>query len=109
MWKYLRKYWPFALLAVLLMAGEVLMDLSQPGLMRRIIDDGVLKGAMGVVWRCGAWMVGMVLAGCVCGSLNNVCVHLFSQNAGNGMRKECFRRALALSVPQLERIGAANR
>ncbi len=106
MWKYLRKYWPFALLAVLAMSGEVLMDLSQPGLMRQIIDYGVLRGAMGVVWRSGGLMVGMVLAGCACGSMNNLCVHLFSQNVGNDMRKECFRRALALSAPQMERIGA---
>lgn len=42
MLKYLKKYWFFALLAPIFMIGEVSMDLLQPELMSRIIDDGVL-------------------------------------------------------------------
>lgn len=42
MLKYLKKYWFFALLAPVFMIGEVSMDLLQPELMSRIIDDGVL-------------------------------------------------------------------
>ena len=39
MLKYLKKYWFFALLAPIFMIGEVSMDLLQPELMSRIIDD----------------------------------------------------------------------
>ena len=42
MWKYIRPYLHLALIAALFMVGEVLMDLIQPGLMRTIVDDGVL-------------------------------------------------------------------
>lgn len=42
MWRYIRRYLPFTILAGLFMVGEVLMDLIQPGIMRRIVDDGVL-------------------------------------------------------------------
>ena len=42
MWKYIRRYLPFAVLAALFMVGEVSMDLIQPGIMSRIVDDGVL-------------------------------------------------------------------
>lgn len=42
MGKYLRKYWIFALLAPIFMAGEVLMDLVQPRLMSTIVDEGAL-------------------------------------------------------------------
>ena len=40
--KYLKKYWIFALLAPLFMIGEVSMDLLQPQLMSTIVDEGVL-------------------------------------------------------------------
>lgn len=42
MWKYVKRYLPCAVFAALFMMGEVLMDLIQPGLMRTIVDDGVL-------------------------------------------------------------------
>ena len=42
MWKYIRKYLSFAIIAGLFMVGEVMMDLVQPGFMSRIVDDGVL-------------------------------------------------------------------
>ncbi|MDE7200813.1 MAG: hypothetical protein K2O91_02675, partial [Lachnospiraceae bacterium] len=40
--KYLKKYWIFAVLAPVFMAGEVMMDLIQPRLMSTIVDEGVL-------------------------------------------------------------------
>lgn len=42
MWHYIRRYLPFAVIAALFMAGEVLVDLFQPALMKQIVDDGVL-------------------------------------------------------------------
>ena len=39
MWKYIRKYLHFAVPAAAFMVGEVMMDLVQPGLMSRIIDE----------------------------------------------------------------------
>lgn len=48
--KYLKKYWLWTILAPLFMIGEVSMDLIQPELMSRIIDDGVL-GLITVGWE----------------------------------------------------------
>lgn len=42
MWKYIWRYLPYALIAALFMVGEVMMDLLQPGIMSRIVDEGVL-------------------------------------------------------------------
>ena len=42
MWKYIRRSLPFAVLAALFMIGEVSVDLIQPGIMSRIVDEGVL-------------------------------------------------------------------
>lgn len=42
MWKYIKKYLHFAIIAALFMVGEVLMDLLQPEIMSKIVDDGVL-------------------------------------------------------------------
>lgn len=114
MWKYIRKYLPYAILAALCMIGEVMMDLIQPGLMRQIVDHGVLGlenngvGDLDLVWHYGIRMIVLVLFGGFCGSMNNVFVHMTGQNIGNEMRKDCFRNIMTFSFPQLDRFGTGS-
>lgn len=114
MWKYVKRYFFFAVLAGLFMIGEVMMDLLQPQIMGRIVDDGVLglhnggTGNLELIWKLGLQMIGLVLFGGFCGSLNNVFVHLSGQNIGNDMRKDCFRRIMTFSFPQLDRFGTGS-
>ena len=111
MWKYVRQYLPYAVLAGLFMIGEVLMDLIQPGVMSRIVDEGVLGlyndgvSDLNLIWKLGYQMICLVLFGGLCGSLNNVFVHMSGQNIGNEMRKDCFRRIMTFSFPQMDWFG----
>lgn len=114
MWKYIRKYLFFAILAALFMVGEVMMDLIQPGLMRQIVDNGVLGignggiGNLNLVWHMGILMIFLVLFGGFCGSMNNVFVHMSGQNIGNEIRKDCFRNIMTFSFPQLDKFGTGS-
>lgn len=114
MWKYIRKYLFLAVLAAVFMMGEVTMDLIQPGLMSRIVDEGVLglssrgAGDLHLILRLGTEMILLVLFGGFCGSMNNVFVHLSGQNIGNEMRKDCFRKIMSFSFPQLDRFGTGS-
>ncbi len=114
MWKYIRRYLPYAILAAAFMVGEVSMDLIQPGIMSQIVDDGVLglntggTGNLDLIWRLGLQMICLVLFGGLCGSLNNVFVHMSGQNIGNDMRKDCFRKIMTFSFPQIDRFGTGS-
>lgn len=114
MWKYIRKYLFFAILAALFMIGEVMMDLIQPRLMSRIVDNGVLGlenggiADLNLIWHLGIRMILLVLFGGFCGSMNNVFVHMSGQNIGNEMRKDCFRNIMTFSFPQLDRFGTGS-
>ena len=114
MWKYIKRYLFYAVLAALFMIGEVLMDLVQPGIMSRIVDDGVLgvssggTGDLRIVWTLGLQMIGLALIGGLCGSLNNIFVHLLGQNIGNEMRKDAFRRIMTFSFPQMDSFSAGS-
>ena len=114
MWTYIKRYLTFAVLAALFMVGEVSMDLVQPGLMSRIVDEGVLglktkgMGSLELIWTLGLQMIALVLFGGLCGSLNNAFTHISSQNIGNEMRKDTFRRIMSFSFPQLDRFGAGS-
>lgn len=114
MWQYIRKYLPYAVIAGLFMIGEVSMDLLQPAIMSKIVDDGVLGlnnnnvGNLDLIWRLGIQMIGLVLFGGLCGSLNNVFVHMSGQNIGNEMRKDSFRKIMSFSFPQMNRYGTGS-
>ena len=114
MWKYIKRYLPYAVLAALFMVGEVSMDLVQPGIMRRIVDEGVLGletggvGDLRLIGTLGLRMIALVLFGGLCGSMNNVFTHYSSQNIGNEMRKDAFRRIMSFSFPQLDRFGTGS-
>ena len=67
MWKHLKKYWYWCLIAPLFMVGEVLMDLFQPDMMADIVDNGVLAGNLSVVVSVGIKMILLVIFGGFCG------------------------------------------
>ncbi len=114
MFRYLKKYWLYALLAPLFMIGEVLMDLVQPQLMSTIIDEGVLGlsnqnvGDLGLVIVTGLKMIGFVAIGGLCGVLCGVFTNICSQNFGNDMRKAAFRRVMALSFEQTDQFSTGS-
>lgn len=102
------------MIAAAFMVGEVMMDLLQPELMSSIIDNGVLgvhtggTGDLHLIWTLGLRMSGLVLFGGLCGSLNNVFVHITGQNVGNEIRKDAFRKIMTFSFPQTDRFGTGS-
>ena len=97
MFRFLKKYWVYALLAPLFMIGEVVMDLVQPQLMSTIVDEGVLGlsnqnvGDLGLILVTGLKMIGFVAIGGLCGVMCGVFTNICSQNFGNDLRKAEFR------------------
>lgn len=114
MLKYLKKYWLFTMLAPLFMIGEVSMDLIQPELMSRIIDDGVLGinsggvGNLDIILGTGIRMVLLVAAGGVCGVMSGVFANLSAQQFGNDVRKDTFKRIMSFSFEQTDKFSTGS-
>jgi ATP-binding cassette subfamily B multidrug efflux pump len=114
MLKYLKKYWFFALLAPIFMIGEVSMDLLQPELMSRIIDDGVLGlnnggvGNLNTVITIGLKMIGFVALGGICGIMSGVFANLCAQQFGNDVRKAVFKRIMEFSFEQTDKFSTGS-
>lgn len=110
--RFLKPYWLWATLAPLLMVLEVAMDLTQPWLLQRIIDDGVARGDMDAVLSAG----GLMLAAAVIGLAGGLGCAVFAIMAGQGfgadLRGALFRQVQALSFGNLDRLetgGLINR
>ncbi|MDE7201561.1 MAG: ABC transporter ATP-binding protein/permease, partial [Lachnospiraceae bacterium] len=88
--------------------------LIQPRLMSTIVDEGVLglsngnAGDLHLVITTGIKMVGLALFGCFCGVMSGVFANLCSQNFGNDVRKDAFRRIMSLSFEQTDRFSTGS-
>jgi ATP-binding cassette subfamily B protein len=101
---FLKPYRRWAALAPLLMALEVAMDLMQPRLIQRIVDQGVLRSDMSVVVGTGLSMLGVALVGLAGGVGCGVFTVLAAQNFGADLRGALFRKVQGLSFGNLDRL-----
>ena len=102
--KYLKPYAWLAIISPLLMIGEVVVDLFQPKLMAKIVDEGVLAENMTVVWQTGLLMLGLVLVG---GFFGIACAYTASKAAqgfGHDLRCDTFDKVMSLSIQQTDKF-----
>ena len=102
--KYLKPYWLFAVLAPLLMIGEVAVDLLQPKLMAKIVDEGVLGGNMEIIVKTGILMLVLVIFG---GFFGVACAYFASrasQGFGHDLRVDAFNKVMSLSIEQTDKF-----
>jgi ATP-binding cassette subfamily B protein len=102
--KFLKPYWLWAVLAPLLMALEVAMDLLQPRMIQRIVDEGIAQFDMSIVTSTGLLMVGLALIGAIGGVGCTVFSILASQGFGTDLRSAVFRKVQSLSFGNLDEL-----
>lgn len=104
--KYLGPY-RWAVVAVLvLQLVQTLAALYLPSLNADIIDDGVVVGDIGHIWRTGGWML-VVSLGQVVASV--VAVYFGAQVAtafGRDMRRDLFHTVQTFSAREMAQFGA---
>ncbi len=102
--KFLKPYWRWAVIAPLLMLCEVALDLTQPRLLQRIVDEGITPLNMQVVIHTGFLMVGLAVLGWFGGAGNGFFATKAAQGFGADLRAALFRRVQRLSFANLDRL-----
>ena len=102
--RFLKPYRKWAILAPLLMILEVAMDLMQPRLVQRIVDEGIARLDMSVVTNTGLLMVGLALVGAVGGLGCTVFATLSAQSFGADLRHALFRQVQSFSFGNLDEL-----
>ncbi len=102
--KYLKPYLLSVILAPLLMVLEVSMDLMQPRLVERIVDEGIAKLDITVVTQTGLTMVGLALIGVIGGVGCTIFAMIASQGFGADLRQALFEKVQTFSFGNLDQI-----
>ena len=106
--RYLRPYRFWVLLAPLAMVVEVRMDLFQPELMSRIIDEGISAGdtaaILAVGWRMILYAAIGLLGGCACTFFSSKA----ALNFGIDLRTALFQKVQRFSFAETDRFTAGS-
>ena len=101
---FLKPYWLWAILAPLAMLVEVVMDLTQPQMMQRIIDNGVAARDMNYVLMSAGLMIVFALIGAIGGIGCTIYTFKASQGFGADLRAGLFRKVQTLSFRNLDQF-----
>ena len=110
--RFLRPYRLWVILAPVTMLLEVAVDLMQPRMIQRIVDEGIVQSDMSVVVSSGLWMLGLALVGALGGIASTTFSTLASQGFGTDLRDTLFTHVHSLSFgnfDQLETGGLVTR
>ena len=102
--KYLKPYWRWVMLAPLLMLLEVTLDLMQPRMIQRIVDEGIAHLNMPLVIQTGLLMMGLAMIGALGGMSNGICAVKAVQAFGADLRESLFRQVQTLSFGNLDEL-----
>jgi ATP-binding cassette subfamily B protein len=92
------------ILAPVTMLLEVAVDLMQPRMIQRIVDEGIVRGNMSMVINSGLWMLGLALIGAVGGIASTTFSVLASQGFGTDLRDTLFTKVHSLSFGNFDKL-----
>jgi ATP-binding cassette subfamily B protein len=107
-YKYLKKYWVYSILAPLLMLIEVVCNLLQPNLLAKIVDQGIASGNMPLIVQTSLTMIGIALIGMIGGLGCTIAASIASQNAGTDIRYELFTKVQNFSFSTFDRFTSSS-
>ena len=101
---FVKPYWKPSLLALLLLVTLVVLDLSIPRLIQRIIDQGINAKNQGVVLHTGLLMLGISLLSMVMAVGNNILSVKVGESVARDLRQAVFLKIQSLSFGNLDRM-----
>lgn len=105
---YAKPYkWPI-IIAIMLMLTELSVELIQPLLIKKIIDDGILAGNESVIWTWGSVMMGLAFVAFFTGAINSYFAAHAAQSFAFDLRQALFRQVQAFSMATFLRFPTAG-
>ncbi|MGE5774923.1 MAG: ABC transporter ATP-binding protein [Chloroflexota bacterium] len=102
--KFLKPYWRWVLVAPLLMLLEVVMDLMQPRMVQRIVDEGIARLDLNLVLHTGLLMFGLAIVGAFGGMSNGIFAEMSAQAFAADLREALFRKVQTFSFGNLDEL-----
>lgn len=101
---YVRTYkWP-VIIALFFMLTELAVELVQPLLIAKIIDDGILQRDQSVIWVWGSVMMGMAILALLSGVINSFFASHAAQSFAFDLRSALFKQVQQFTMSTFTRF-----
>jgi ATP-binding cassette subfamily B multidrug efflux pump len=101
---FVRSYWLKSVLSLIMLVIVVILDLTIPRLIQRIIDQGILAGNMAVVWRTFILMLVISAADTLFAIGNNNYSIQVGEGVARDLREALFLKNQSFSYGNLDRM-----
>lgn len=104
MFIFLKKYRFAAYVALLLMLVELMVELLQPYIISKIIDDGIVQNNLSVVLKWGGVLIGCSIFAFAAGILSSFYASHVSQSFGFDVRERLYDKVQSFSFANFNRF-----
>lgn len=105
---FLKKYRVAAISAIAMLFIELAVELIQPLLIARIIDDGIREGNVAVAWLWGGVLTGSALLAFLGGIGSSFFAAHVSQGVGYDLRDKLYEKVQSFSYEVFNRFAASS-
>ena len=111
MLKLFRNLRPYALaitVTLTLAFASAIAELSLPALMSTIVDQGVAKGDIALIWRTGGIMLAIAFAAIIANMIAGFLASRTAMGFGRDLRSRIFARVSSFSLREMDQFGASS-
>ncbi|MCP1182405.1 ABC transporter ATP-binding protein [Paenibacillus sp. 1781tsa1] len=105
---YLKKYRVAAIAALVMMLIELAVELAQPYLISKIIDNGIQQGNLSVVWLWGGVLVGSAVVAFAAGIASSFFASHASLGFGYDLREKLYDKVQTFSYAVFNRFATSS-
>ncbi|MFC4402724.1 ABC transporter ATP-binding protein [Gracilibacillus xinjiangensis] len=108
LFKYINLYKYAMYVALFLMIVELIVELVQPVIMAKIIDDGIVAGDMETIYIYGGWLLFITVIAFIAGISSSFFASHVSQGVGHDIRKDMFHHIQMFSAMKIQKFQTSS-
>jgi len=106
--RHLKPYTTAIIVTLVLAFGNAIAELSLPALMSTIVDEGVAKGDIAMIWRVGGQMLLIAFTAIIANMIAGYLASRTAMGFGRDLRTKVFARVSSFSLREMDRFGASS-
>lgn len=108
LFRFLKPYRWELFWVLLFLFAQSIAELSLPTLMADVVNNGMMKGDTGYIWKYGVYMLLVALASSFCSIVGSYLSAILGVGFGRDIRDRVFSRVESYSLHEFDQIGTAS-
>ncbi|MGG1593274.1 ABC transporter ATP-binding protein [Terribacillus saccharophilus] len=105
---YIKPYWLIIVTSLIFIMMELSVELVQPFLLQKLIDDGIAAGNNELVIELGLGMVAIAIIGFGAGIINIFFADHLGQSVGKELRDQMYEKVQQAELQDIQRFGTST-